>query len=721
MTAGRKRKYAPDEEWDPELNDTVFDAGGLDEEDDGAISDHRPAPYPNRSLRSREASSRPSYAGGSINSEGEDEDALTEASQPSRHLRTRKPTQLKLTNMSFSTSLIDQDQDELALESRQSSDDGDDFMPVISDLAVKKGRPNRAMQRSRRIKKQKENNRRLSRKILEDSDIEFEQPRRSARSTRNQMSMQDDAFMDDDSFYVVDDKAPAAPKIISVREVFQPISPDSDFGSVHMQSCHTCGGSKQRGQLLYCQGCSLTYHKNCIGYRSNREHTATKIGEDDFVLQCRFCLNTHLKKDSSAPRHSACQECKRDGRACAAFSRKKTARQEEKLREENGGVDPVTPVSPELVNTSDNVLFRCTTCHRAWHQEHLPSTGTDSIETDVKAERLKDYPVDWRCNDCSSARNKIHRLVAWRPTVQSNPLPAYVNVSEDDKEYLIKWQDTSFAHCSWVAGAWVFGIAAGTMRSSFAKRATEQDLLKFSSEEAIPDEYITPDIIFNVKFDSTGSRGKTKAEDLANIARVKKILVKFHGLGYDDVVWDSPPAQDKPRLYSAFKEAYLEYIERKHFHTEPYSKIRERIRVYKNTPFIEVDTQPDGLTRGKLMSYQIEGLNWLLQNYHQSRSIVLADEMGLGKTVQVVSLVTSLIQDTPRVSKIHIFCRSQASFLIFKSAGLSSSWCRMLLAPTGVESLNNGHQVSGWLLIMEAKNHKISPINMNYFQTALQK
>ncbi|UKZ62079.1 uncharacterized protein TrAtP1_003337 [Trichoderma atroviride] len=306
------------------------------------------------------------------------------------------------------------------------------------------------------------------------------------------------------------------------------------------------------------------------------------------------------------------------------------------------------PVSPELINNSDNVLFRCTTCHRGWHQEHLQSSGDDSVGTDIKPERLKDYSPDWQCNDCSSVESKIHRLVAWRPYTQQTPLPAYEDVSEDQREYLVKWHEASFAHCSWVSGSWLFGVAAGTMRTSFAKRAAEQNLLKFSSDEAIPDEFITPDLIFDVKLASSGSRNRSKEEDLANISQVKSILVKFHGLGYDDVVWDSPPSQDKPRLYSAFVEAYRGYIEGKHFRNEPSSKIRERIREYKNSPFKEVDTQPVGLKRGKLMGYQIEGLNWLLQNFHQSRSIVLADEMGLGKTVQVVGLVTSLIQDTPR-------------------------------------------------------------------------
>ncbi|PTB69735.1 hypothetical protein BBK36DRAFT_1134312 [Trichoderma citrinoviride] len=595
----RKRKHAPDEEWEPEANTIIVDAGDLDDEDDDIILDRKRPSRPSRVLRSREASRLPSYAGGSIVSEGEDDDALTETSQPARRLRKRTSTQLRLTSMSFKTSVVDQEQDELALESRQSSED-DNFLPVVSDLALKKGRPSRAVQRSRRLKKQKEESAKQARRRSGDSDIEFEQPRRSARSTRNRTNMQDDAFMDDDdSFYVVDDKPAGAPKVISVREVFQPVAPDSDFGSVHMQSCHTCGGSRQRGQLLYCQGCCLAYHKNCIGYRSNREHLATKVGEDDFVLQCRFCLNIYSKKDSSAPRHSACQQCKKDGRSCAAFSQKKTARQEEKLRADNGGIDPVTPVSPELINNSDNVLFRCSMCHRGWHVEHLPSTGTDAVATDVKSERLKEYSVDWRCNDCSSAKGKIHRLIAWRPVPQRDNHPAYGDVSEDDREYLIKWQDMSYRHCSWAPGAWVFGVSSGAMRTSFAK-------------QAIPDEYITPDIIF-------------KADDLANISQVKKILVKFHGLGYDDVVWDSPPTPDNARVYSAF-----------HFKSESANKMKERIRLYKSSPFVE------------LMGYQIEGLNWLLQNFHQNRSIVLADEMGLGKTVQVVGLVTSLVLDAPK-------------------------------------------------------------------------
>ena len=52
--------------------------------------------------------------------------------------------------------------------------------------------------------------------------------------------------------------------------------------------------------------------------------------------------------------------------------------------------------------------------------------------------------------------------------------------------------------------------------------------------------------------------------------------------------------------------------------------------------------QPEGLTKGKLMQYQVEGLNWLRFNYYKGKSVILADEMGLGKTIQVVACFAML-------------------------------------------------------------------------------
>lgn len=592
-----------------------------------------------------------------------DEDELDglelESSRPTRSLRTRQPRQL--TSMSLKNGFGSQDQDELQGDAppASSEEEDDDFMPiVVSDIYPKKGRPNKARQRSKRLQtmsmRQKARSQAASRNKSDDSDIEFEAPRRSSRATRNTLNMQDDALMDEDSFYVVDDKTPGAQKIISVREVFQPLSADSEFATMHMDTCHTCGGSRQRGQIVHCQGCTLSYHKSCIGYRSAREHMVTKVGEDSFVLQCRFCIGVPRKKDNHAPNHSMCQACKTPGGSCAAFSEKKTSRQEEKLREENDGVDPVTPVSPKLINNAKHVLFRCVACHRGWHVEHLPGARSGTIGTDLESERLKDHSIDWQCKECANTRYKIHRLVAWRPTqrdlAKQIPRPMCADVREDDKEYLVKWETRSYAHCDWKPGAWVYGVAASAMRVSFGKRDAGEDLLKLDEQEAIPDEFLMSDIIFNVRVDPSVPKAKTKEQEMGNVSHITKIFVKFQGLGYDDVVWDSPPAEDgESEIYASFVEAYYEYVQGKYFKSESQSKIKERVRAYKAAPFEELTEQPKGLERGKLMGYQIEGVNWLLGNYHSGRSVVLADEMGLGKTVQVVGLVTSLVQDSPKV------------------------------------------------------------------------
>ncbi|KAI6783545.1 Chromatin remodeling factor-like protein [Emericellopsis cladophorae] len=570
---------------------------------------------------------------------GEDEDIVMQAPRRSTRERRRPP---------IAPAPPPEDMDEL----QQSGDDRDHIPFITSDVSVfkpgQKGRYRRLTMRGKLPGR--------SRNKSPASDIEFDAPRRSNRSTRHKYSMGDDDAFEEESLYLVPEKPIGPPKAISIREVYRQIDPQAPFAAHHYAACHTCRSS-QSSQLIYCQGCSLTYHKNCIGYRSGREHIVTKVGDSEFVLQCKFCIGLYEKKDVNAPKYDRCQGCKLPGKACKAFSEKKTSRQEEKLREENGGIDPVTHVNPALVNNGDITLFRCVRCHRGWHFEHLPPIGEHSPANDVRAERLKDYSIDWQCNDCRTARRNIHRLVAWRPSdrfVKTLGETAYnlsySEVCEDDKEYLVKFEGQSYAHCKWKAGAWVFGRAATVSRNSFAKKDAEKSLLIRDEKQAIPDEYLMPDVILHVKWDKSAPRFQSRAEEIANIDYIQKIFVKFQGLGYDDVVWDRPPAEDSGRdIYGAFMEAFYDYLEGKYFEPVSHRKIQERVKQYRATPYKEVNQQPKGLQQGTLMGYQIEGLNWMLDNFHCGMSVVLADEMGLGKTVQVVALVTSLIQDHPQI------------------------------------------------------------------------
>lgn len=681
-TRKRKRNHSFENEWDSGQESAAVDPieddnDELEDElDDEPRSSRRATSHSTRALRSRESTKRlsrtPSVMFGNDELD-EFEQGLSVA--PTRSLRARQPRQQTLISMHAKSNMSSQDQDELIDEPPPAlSDEEDhDFIPVVlSDIAPKKGRPSKRRLMSKRqqqLKNARSRPQTMSRHKSADSDIEFEDnPRRSSRATRNVHSMLDVALMDDDSFYVVDEKGPGASKVAAVRENFVSLPLASAFPSMHMSTCHTCGQSRQRGQLVHCQGCTLSYHKTsqCMGFRSARDHMATKVGDDSFVLQCKFCIGHYRKKDPKAPKHSMCQGCKGEGRACAAFSEKKTARQEEKLREQNDGVDPITSVSPKLLNNSDLLLFRCVTCHRGWHIDHLPGSGAlpgkETIGTDLVSERFKDHTVDWQCQECGIVKNKMHRLVAWRPVdrevAKQIPKPTSNDISEDDKEYLIKWENCSYFYCTWKPSAWVYGYGSSAMRNAFGKRDVEQDLLKLEEKDAIPDEFLMADVILNVKMDASAPRAKTKEEELANIAHVSRVYVKFQGLAYDDVVWDPPPSSELGDIYNAFVEAFYEYVEGKYFKTESQTRICERVRAFKTEPFEEVVEQPAGLKRGKLMGYQLEGVNWLLGNYHSGRSVVLADEMGLGKTVQVVGLVTSLIQDSPKVHTYYYTLRN---------------------------------------------------------------
>ncbi|KAI0845998.1 PHD/FYVE-zinc-finger like domain-containing protein [Daldinia vernicosa] len=538
---------------------------------------------------------------------------------------------------------LDDSEDELARGHK--SDQDDDYDYVIPFIRSDIGGAVRASSRKKRKLKRMHTS---SRYIDSDSEIEFETSRRSKRSTKASKSMRDPEI--DDEYDAVDDKLDFVPKIAAIKEVFEERVEQSEFRRAHAGVCDACGSvsSHAKGSLIPCQGCSYAFHKQCIGPRSQRDHRVTKVGPNDFVLQCRFCIGLHKKKDVRAPSYSVCQDCKSPGVSCAEFSPKRTPKQEEKARLENGGEDPITFVQPSLLNNPDNVLFRCLTCRRAYHFQHLPQLTANPDEN-----RFDEYSLaGWKCKDCLDTRQGIHALVAWRPADQD----AYIKgqqadeFSEDEMEYLVKWEGRSHLHDTWMPGAWVYGIAAPTMRTAFHKRE-ENDLPKMTIESAVEEEWVLADVLLNVRY-KRGSTASSKAQDLNRISEIQSVYVKFQGLSYEEAVWDEPPPRDSTNLWAAFAAAYDEFLTGKYFPSARDQRMRERISKYRSLDFqesCELKSQPPGLKEGRtLMPYQMEGVNWLLYNFHQQQNVILADEMGLGKTIQIVSFISTLVQDQPK-------------------------------------------------------------------------
>lgn len=49
------------------------------------------------------------------------------------------------------------------------------------------------------------------------------------------------------------------------------------------------------------------------------------------------------------------------------------------------------------------------------------------------------------------------------------------------------------------------------------------------------------------------------------------------------------------------------------------------------------------LTGGKLKSYQLKGVKWLISLWQNGLNGILADQMGLGKTIQTIGFLSHLI------------------------------------------------------------------------------
>ena len=477
--------------------------------------------------------------------------------------------------------------------------------------------------------------------------------RRSERSGRKSGSMRERGE-DDIPETTTRTASRGAVKVAGAKEYFTILPKTDEFRLRHCQSCDTCGDygdSEMKGQLVFCQGCTTSYHQMCLGPRNAREHLVTKVRHKDFVLQCRRCVESARKKEPTAPRQGCCQVCHKSGQSCKPFRDRKTAREEQREREDNSGEDPVTSIAPDRINNIANILFRCTGCFQAFHMHHLPPKSEEKIldganDEQIATERFGEYCRNWTCYDCATAPGEIDALVAWRPL----DIESYISgrtteqVEEDDKEYLVKWKKMSYYKVVWKRGAWVWGITHPAMRKAFARQNNENNLPKLRTEDAVPEEYLRVDIVFEIKYKSVVST-RTEEIELARVKEVEKAKVKFKGLGYEDVVWEEPPDPEDGERWDDWKLAYEDWVQGHHIRLPNQSKLKAHIARIKTQSFeskVMMKEQPRTLTGGELMDYQMEGMNWLLYQWHSGHNAILADEMGLGKTIQVIAFLSTL-------------------------------------------------------------------------------
>lgn len=430
-------------------------------------------------------------------------------------------------------------------------------------------------------------------------------------------------------------------KYVGTKEVFHRLLHDDEFRQRHFGCCSSCkyfeddpGG---KGPLVFCQGCTSAYHQVCLGPRSCREHLVTKIGEGNFILQCRRCLGVAHEKHDLGPDLGRCVGCKGKGTMSQPLRPRLTTKEEQQQRISNDGMDPVTEVDMMQVNNIDNVLFRCPGCQRAFHGEHLPPVADLDPATDL----FSHYSTHWQCQDCSSAPTEIGEIVAWRP-VDVNPSPRGLYVAEAlpeiNKEYLIKWKQRSYFRCTWMSGDWVWGVSNSATRRAFYNSPRSGDPI-LTAKEAIAEEKLRVDIVFDVTyFDDAGNEGTPES--------VKEAYVKYKGLNYEDSVWESPPGPIDTARWADFVAAFHDWACRDDIKPPDQKDLQTSLKHARRLNFekkLVLETQPAIVTGGELMEYQLEGVNWLYYKFFTQQNAILADDMGLGKTIQVIGLFATLM------------------------------------------------------------------------------
>jgi chromodomain-helicase-DNA-binding protein 4 len=451
-------------------------------------------------------------------------------------------------------------------------------------------------------------------------------------------------------------------KVVGTKEIFHRVPENDPFRKRHVQECESCafhGDHADKGPLIFCQGCTVSYHKLCLRGRATRDHLVTKVGESLFLLQCSRCIGVAHETKHMHPHYGICTACNEPGPLSQPLRPKITTKQEQQQREENGGKDPITIVDPSLINKIANVMFRCSQCKRSWHMHHLPDRKTATSGQDDEEEENLDYEQlaqkrfelyhrSWTCKDCIENQSQIDTIVAWRPVNIDSYQPGISPeaIPEVQKEYLIKWRAQSYLRTKWMPGDWVFALATVQRISTFNKKP-ENQLPKQTTKDAIPEEFLRIDIVFDVRYTSV-VRNSSKEIDLARVKEVDMAYVKYQGLGFEDAIWEKPPRYDETERWNDYKLAYEDYVLKLHVSVPPQSTLRRHLIAVRNQDFetqLMRKTQPPAMVGGQVMQYQMEGLNWLYYQWFSNQNAILADEMGLGKTIQIIAFFALMVQE----------------------------------------------------------------------------
>lgn len=133
-------------------------------------------------------------------------------------------------------------------------------------------------------------------------------------------------------------------------------------------------------------------------------------------------------------------------------------------------------------------------------------------------------------------------------------------------------------------------------------------------------------------------------------------LVKWENLPVDQATWENNSDTCIPT------ELFLSYKLSKN---KPNPTVSQPTESFQNpSQFIPLTESPTYKDDNRLTSYQLNGLNWLVDKWYNNRNSILADESGIGKKVQIVAFT----------EEIHKMTGYSGPFLVITSLSSINSW-----------------------------------------------
>lgn len=255
------------------------------------------------------------------------------------------------------------------------------------------------------------------------------------------------------------------------------------------------------------------------------------------------------------------------------------------------------------------------------YSETTPTSETIDIMTiECILYRKTDTIENWR-ETCSKMNTSL--------IINGSLLGWDANLKGKVELYLIKWRFYSYIHCSWEQ----YSKLEELEKTRFIKKLNRFLVLERSEqnnyfEDTIFDPmYITAEkILTKISRDVFTREGEQ---------RMVQYYIKWEGLSYDYSTWEMESDVIK------FKDAIQNYNNRMNRKNE---KLREGVWRPTEKEDIKIEINSMCKNSNELLSYQIEGIKWLVWNWIQNRSCILADEMGLGKTIQSLVFIQYILK-----------------------------------------------------------------------------